>query len=64
MGTPRARRRSPPAVAPLAAVGASAAPASRIACEHLFSAFEKGVVTEAEWKQGERAHRFVREASA
>jgi len=32
--------------------------------EYLFSAFEKGVVTEAEWKQGERAHRFVREASA
>ena len=30
--------------------------------EHLFAAFERGVVTEREWKQGERAHRFVVEA--
>ncbi len=27
--------------------------------EHLFAAFENGHVTEEEWHQGDRAHRFV-----
>lgn len=32
--------------------------------EHLYAALEKGLITEAEWHQGDKAHRFVVEGRA